>query len=106
MSAHGFNGPHPSRHGRKLSKLGPGIIDAARLEALLADDTGRGSAPPPSPGGDRPTWGKHCACAEPCAKWPTCRRSAPVLRDPDEGEVPIGMGPEGEVPTFDEGGEA
>lgn len=35
MGAHEFNGAMPSRAGRRQSKLGPGIIDADRLEALL-----------------------------------------------------------------------
>lgn len=32
---HDFKGTGPSRHGRKLSKLGPGIIDSKRLADLL-----------------------------------------------------------------------
>jgi len=38
VGAHDFHGPAPSRHGRKLSKLGPGIIDAEQLDALLRAD--------------------------------------------------------------------
>ena len=75
VGAHEFQGPFPSRAGRRQSKLGPGIISAARLEALLAGRTcdclafgmlhrpeqcrpDGGLRPPTSPEGDRShPWG-------------------------------------------------
>lgn len=33
--SHDYNGTHASRSERKLSKLGPGIVTASRLEELL-----------------------------------------------------------------------
>lgn len=35
MTAHGYDGKAPGRANRKLAKLGPGIIDARRLDELL-----------------------------------------------------------------------
>ena len=41
MGALDFHGRTPSRAGRTLSKLGPGIIDARRLAELLGGDEDR-----------------------------------------------------------------
>lgn len=45
--AHEFKGDYPSRAGRLANKLGPGIIDADRLEELLGEAKEGDPAVPP-----------------------------------------------------------